>query len=169
MSNRTPPFVLTRLAEAASNGGGGNQGLAYFGNEHRPFICYGFSAVTNNPGEDIGLSRSLGGVLLTASPTSGFVTLVEWGTMNKRFERLPFQVADPRGNGRAPFPAFPVFTCAPFLIDVAASYIEVPSFVLKVNVNVVELALVPADAANLAAAGLKVPALAASPSNRINR
>lgn len=168
MSNRTPPFVITRLAETSPMLGGVSNGLGYFGNEHRPFLCYGFSAVTRT-NDGLGLRRALNGTPLSFSPTSAFVTLVEWGTMNKRFERIPFIAADPRQNGRFPFPAFPVFTCAPFLIDVAASYIEVPDFLVKLNVAVIELALVPADAANIAAAGLKVPALAGSPSNRLNK
>jgi hypothetical protein len=167
MSKRTPPFVLSRLTETSPFINGGLNGVGFLGNEHRPFICYGFSSVANNPG--LGLSRALNGVAIASSPISCFVTLVEWGSMNKRFERVPYTAGDPRVNGAAPFPAFPVFTCAPFLIDVAASFVEVPNILAKVNVALIELALVPADAANLAAAGLKVPALAASPSNRLNR
>jgi len=133
-------------------------GRAYISNEHRPFIVYGLSAVTNNP--PVGLTNTPSGVAIKPPPAEGFITLVEWGTMVPRLSRVPLAAFD-RANVK-PFPgnfwvSYPYFAVAPFVVDLAASFVDVPTQYGKFNSVVLDAALVPADAVNIAAAGLKYP------------
>ena len=67
-------------------------GRAYISNEHRPYIVYGMSVVTNAP--PVGLEVSPSGLNIAASPAVGFLTLVEWGTMIPRLSRVPLAALD---------------------------------------------------------------------------
>lgn len=166
MNNRTPPPVLSRLINFQVGPTG--WGRAFLGREHRPFICYGIQGVTFNLSRGISLRNGLTGTGLPQGPFSAFVSLVEWGTMDRRFDRVPYDVADPvaSANVSGLAPAFPVFTTAPFLIDLAASFVDVPPFFAGSTKDLcIELALVPADRANMAAAGLSFPATS-QPLNR---
>lgn len=171
MKTAPPPFVTTQLLSAFFDPAT-RSGRAYLSAEHRPYICHGISGVTFNGPRGVGLKNNPQGLALPVLPLSCFITLTEWGSMDQRFSRVPWSCTDAAAN---PFPStlnfagFPVFTCRPFLIDLRASYVDLPAFISKNNVVTVELALTPADGANLRAAGLPVPAVLRDPSNRLNR
>lgn len=170
MRETLPPFVLDRLFSPLerSDAVDAARGRRFISGEHRPYICYGVNAVSFNIGAGLSLRSSLNGVGLPAAPLPGFLTLVEWGTMVYRIDRVPLMACDPASAGQ-PVPAFPVFTTAPFLVDLGASFVDVPPAQAKLEGLVLNLALAPADASNLQAAGLLVPPVLRDPSNRLNR
>lgn len=153
-----PAPVFNRLLQVTPPNNG--TGRAYLSNEHRPYVLYGINAVSYLASRQVGLRTAPNGVGPVNPPVGGFFTLVEWGTMVPRFSRIPVMAADPGsvfqiGGGVAiPYPLFP---CVPFVVDLAASYVEVPPFLAKNNVVLFDVAIVPADAVNVAAAGLKFP------------
>jgi len=128
----------------------------FLSSEHRPFICYGVTWISGSF-----LSWAPNRVIIPDGLLQGFVTLVEWGSMVQRFDRVPVAALDPgpsqkqtTGNWN---PALPFFPTAPFVIDLAASFLRQPPGADLYPVVCLEFALVPADAANLAAAGLQMP------------
>jgi len=152
----TPAPVLSRLLQVVPPFSG--KGRGYLSSEHRPYIVYGLNSVTING--NFGLSRAPNGIVVSSPPPPGFLTLVEWGSMVPRLSRVPVVAFDP--GSLKPFPAdqsieYPYFPVAPFVCDLAASFVDVPEFGDKFNVVLLDVALVPADAANIAAAGLKFP------------
>lgn len=172
MNRALPPFVSTKLLTARFDPAR-RSGRAYLSREHRPYICYGISGVSFNVARGLSLRSAPDGAGLPALPFGAFVTLVEWGSMDQRLSRIPWPCTDPAANDFPSkvgnFAAFPVFTCAPFLVDLSASYIDIPDFASKSVVACVEVALTPADAANITAAGLRPPAVSTLPGNRLSR
>lgn len=167
MNSALPAAVFNRLivTDVMSN----NIRKAYFLESHRPFILYGFNGVSWDFKFESGLRNVPDGRAVSTPPVPGFLTLVEWGTGTPRLDRVPFMASDPRSFVAVGRASFPMFRCAPFLVDFAASYIEVPGFLLPISVAVLDVVCTPADAANIRAAGMRVPSLAAGRSNRLNR
>ena len=137
-------------------------GRAYLDRQHRPLICYGFKVVTFDVAIVAGLRNGPSGLPNSgAPPFDGWVTLVEWDTMDRRHDRVPLAAADQnwvlRQSG-VDAEDDPTYQTAPFLVDLAASYVELPAFAVKVPIILLEFATVPADPANIRAAGLRVPA-----------
>ena len=153
MNGPTPSPVFLRMTEASPKTASDR---TYLSNEHRPFICYGVSWVSGYV-----LARSPAGIIIPAGLTGVFVTLVEWASMVQRFDRIPLAALDPGlsnkfGNPLL-FPQRPYFPTAPFVIDLAASFVRQAPRVALLPIVDLEFLLVPADAANLAAAGLQMP------------
>lgn len=147
----TPSPIFTRLLQVLPPPGG--VGRSYLSNEHRPYILQGLTCYTQSYG------RAPNGLIPApnSSGMSAYVTLVEWGTMDPRFSRVPLAAF----VSEFPFPIRhlwqPWFSTVPFVVDLAASYLEVPALFSAADVYVFNADLVPADAENIAAAGLKMP------------
>lgn len=137
----------------------------YLSSEHRPYICYGVSTIWNTAafGEFKGLDTmpTPPQFALPQTAVALYFTLVEWHTMRERHKDLPYMYFAPYsasvltgGKFRATAPAL---KCRPFLIDLGASYVRGAGAAAKTFGVGFDFDLVPADAANLARAGLKLP------------
>jgi hypothetical protein len=147
-----PNPIFSRLLQVTPPAQANQRGRGYLSNEHRPYIIYGINAISVTQ-----LTVAPNGDFLSAAPLPGFLTLMEWGTMVPRLSRIPTTSFDPStvkpiGSTFIQYPFFPI---APFVVDLAASYIEVPAFATKFGTICLDVAIVPADAANVHAAGLK--------------
>jgi hypothetical protein len=147
-----PNPIFSRLLQVVQPVQQNNRGRGYLSKEHRPYIIYGINAISVTQ-----LTVAPNGDFLSAAPLPGFLTLMEWGSMVPRLSRIPTTAFDP-STVKPPgltFIQYPFFPIAPFVVDLAASYIEVPAFATKFGTICLDVAIVPADAANVHAAGLK--------------
>lgn len=149
-----PNPIFSRLLQVTPPAQANARGRGYLSNEHRPYIIYGINAISIAQ-----LTAAPNGDFLSAGPLPGFLTLMEWGSMVPRLSRIPTTAFDP-STVKPPgstFISYPFFPIAPFVVDLAASYIEVPAFGTKFGTICLDVAIVPADATNVQAAGLKLP------------